>query len=135
MTVARALLDTSVLIDPPSSLGHFAESVAVSTITLAELAYGLHTADPVENSARALRYRRILETVEALPYSVAAATLYGALCAAVLRAGRSPRARRFDLLIASVAAAENIPLLTRNPNDFRGVHRRVQIMSVPPAAG
>ena len=113
-----ALLDTSVLIAPPPRLASYARSVAVSTISLAELAFGLHTPDPVVNAAREARYRRIVESVEPLAYSSSAARLYGALCAAVHDDGRNPRPRRLDLLIASVAAAESIPLLKRSPDDL-----------------
>lgn len=128
---ARALLDTSVLVAPPPQLSDHAETAAVSVISLAELAFGLHTPDPVVNAAREERYRRILDTFDPLAYSAAAARLYGALCASVRNAGSSPRPRRFDLLIASVAAAEGIPLLTRNPADFHGIHAMVQVVAVP----
>jgi hypothetical protein len=33
-------------------------------------------------------------------------------------------------MIASVAAAERIPLLTRNPNDFMGIHSSVRVIDV-----
>ncbi|HTU57767.1 MAG TPA: hypothetical protein VMF89_05025, partial [Polyangiales bacterium] len=52
----RALLDTSVVIDyPASAVAAQASTAAVSTITLAELSYGLHTADPLLNAAREQR--------------------------------------------------------------------------------
>lgn len=127
---ARALLDTSVLIDPPSNLSELVTTAAISTITLAELAYGLHTADPVVNTSRQLRYQRITDSVSALPYTDTAAQFYGALCARVRAHGRDPRPRRFDLLIASVAAAEAIPLVTRNTADFAGLGDHVRIIAV-----
>ena len=49
----QVLLDTSVVIDyPAAAVAAHAETAAVSTITLAELAYGLHTEDPLRNAAR-----------------------------------------------------------------------------------
>jgi predicted nucleic acid-binding protein len=126
----RALLDTSVVIDPPGTIGEFAEAMAISTISLAELAFGLHTADPVESAVREARYQRIISQMEPIPYTASAARLFGALCAAVRTTGRNPRARRFDLMIASVAAAERIPLLTRNPDDFAGIHSSVHVIPV-----
>jgi len=53
----QALLDTSIVIDyPVQSVAAQTASAAVSTITLAELAYGLHTSDPLVNAAREQRY-------------------------------------------------------------------------------
>jgi len=127
---ARALLDTSVLIDPPTDLASYAEAIAISTITLAELAFGLHTGDPVVDAAREIRYQRIAAAFDPIPYTASAARLYGALCAAVRQTGRSPRPRRFDLLLASVAADEGIPLMTRNPADFDGIHAAVRVVAV-----
>lgn len=127
----RALLVTSVVIDPPPDLGTLISAGAISTVTLAELAYGLHTPDPVVSAAREVRYQRILATFEAIPYSASAARMYGGLCAAVRASGRDPRPRRFDLLLASVAADEQIPLITRNPGDFERLHRSVEVIAIP----
>ena len=128
--VERALLDTSVVIDPPSDLGSITRHAAISTVTLAELAYGLHTSDPVRSAARQVRYDRIISVFDPLPYSASAARMYGGLCAAVRSNGRSPRPRRFDLLLASVAADERLPLVTRNPKGFAGLHPMVQVISI-----
>lgn len=126
--VERALLDTSVLIDPPAELASLAREVVVSTISLAELAYGLHVPDAVESAARQARYQRILDVFEPLPYSASAARTYGALADAVRAAGRSPRPRRFDLLLASVAVSEGVAILTRNASDFSGLHHTLQVI-------
>lgn len=131
--VARALLDTSVVIDPPPDLGALTRTAAVSTVTLAELAYGLHTDDPVLSAAREVRYQRVRALFDAIPYSASSARLYGGLCAAVRASGRSPRPRRFDLLLASVAADEGIPLMTRNPGDFEDLHSSVEVVTLPSA--
>ena len=129
----RALLDTSVVIEPPTDLERYADTTSISTLTLAELAYGLHTPDAVVAAARQLRYEAIAALFEPIPYSATAARLYGALCAAVRDTGRNPRPRHLDLLIASVAADEGIPLLTRNPADFTGIHQAVRVIAVDPA--
>ena len=129
----RALLDTSVVIDPPSDLADLIRMGAISTVTLAELAYGLHTSDPVLTAAREVRYQRILATLEAIPYSASAARMYGGLCATVRARGRASRPRRFDLLLASVAADERIPLVTRNPRDFQDLDPAVEVISIPPS--
>ncbi|MGH8859960.1 MAG: type II toxin-antitoxin system VapC family toxin [Jatrophihabitantaceae bacterium] len=127
----RALLDTSVVIDYPApSIAAHAASAAVSTITLAELAYGLHTPDPLVNAAREERYNWISNTFDPIPFEGNAARTYGALCATVRATGRDPKPRRFDLLIAAVAVAMRIPLITRNEKDFRGIHASLTLVSV-----
>ena len=127
----HALLDTSIVIDYPAQLvaAHTA-SAAVSTITLAELAYGLNTSDPLVNAAREQRYHWISSTFDPIPFDSDAARTYGALCASVRATGRDPKPRRFDLLIAAVAVAMGIPLITRNPKDFQGVHKSLTLVAV-----
>jgi predicted nucleic acid-binding protein len=127
----RALLDTSVVIDyPASAVAAQASTAAVSTITLAELSYGLHTADPLLNAAREQRYHWITNTFDPIPFDTRAARIYGALCATVRAVGRNPKPRRFDLLIAAVAVALNIPLITRNEADFAGIHDSLTVIAV-----
>lgn len=131
MTFGRALLDTSVVIDYPArSVATHADTAAVSTITLAELAYGLHTPDPLVNAAREQRYHWITNTFDAIPFDTNAARTYGALCASVRAAGRDPKPRRFDLLIAAVAVASRTPLITRNEKDFLGIHDSLTVVAV-----
>lgn len=127
----QALLDTSVVIDYPARLvAACTASAAVSTITLAELAYGLHTSDLLVNAGREQRYHWIINTFDPIPFDGNAARTYGALCASVRAAGRDPKPRRFDLLIAAVAVALRIPLITRNVTDFRGIHDSLTLVSV-----
>lgn len=127
----HALLDTSVVIDyPAQSVAAHAASAAVSTITLAELAYGLHSSDPLVNAAREQRYHWITSTFDPIPFDADAARTYGALCASVRAAGRDPKPRRFDLLIAAAAVALRIPLITRNAKDFRGIHDALTLVPV-----
>jgi predicted nucleic acid-binding protein len=127
----RVLLDASVVIDfPAKAVAAQAATAAVSTITLAELAYGLHTGDPVLNAAREQRYHWIANTFDPIPFDQYAARIYGALCANVRAIGRDPKPRRFDLLIAAVAVALGIPLITRNEADFSGIHDKLQIIAV-----
>ena len=127
----RVLLDTSVVIDfPAATVGALADTAAISTITLAELAYGLHTADPLVNAAREQRYQWIASSFAAIAFDADAARVYGAFCASVRLIGRDPKPRRFDLLIAAVAVAAGLPLLTRNPADFKGIHEALSVVEV-----
>ena len=127
---ALALLDTSCVIDFPDQLEKLAEAAAVSTLTIAELAYGIHHDDPLVAAAREARYRDVLNEFDPVPYSARAAHLYGAIAASVRKSGRNPRPRRIDLMLASVAAELGAVLLTRNPADFAGSEAIAQVIAV-----
>ena len=130
---ARGLIDTSVVIDleliEPIDLPL---EVAVSAITMAELAAGPHaTADPAERARRQDRLQRAEATFEPLPADAAVARAYGRVYAAVAAAGRKARGRRaVDLFIAATAVAAGLPLYTRNPADFAGLSEILEIVSV-----
>jgi len=81
------------------------------------------TAFPWANSNRCAdtSYGGVL--LDTLELDFAAARAYGRVYAATRAHSRKPHgARVIDLLIASVAIAEGLPLYTRNPRDFE--HRR-----------
>lgn len=129
----RGILDTSVVID----LEHIDASklpleVAVTAITMAELAAGPHAiVDPAERARRQDRLQRAEAAFDGIPFDTAAARAYGAVYAAVASRGRKARgARAIDLLIAAVAAASGLPLLTRNPDDFAGLESLVTVKAV-----
>lgn len=48
----------------------------------------------------------------------------------MMATGPQPRRRFAELLIAAVAVAEGLPLLTRNPQDFAGLEDLVVVVSV-----
>jgi predicted nucleic acid-binding protein len=56
---------------------------------------------------------------------------YGVVAAEVIRMGRKARGRIADLMIASIAAANRLPLLTTNPADFQGLESVVTVVPVP----
>jgi hypothetical protein len=128
---ARGLIDTSVVIDlqeiDPADLP---VEVALSAATLAELAAGPHaTADPAERARRQDRLQRVEATFEPFPVDAAVARAYGRVYAAVATVGRKARGRRaFDLLIVATALAAELPLYTRNPNDFGELDCLVEIV-------
>jgi len=82
------------------------------------------------NAAREQRYHWITNTFDPIPLDTHAARIYGALCATVRAVGRDPKPRRFDLLIAAVAVALGIPLITRNEADFTSIHDSLTIIAV-----
>jgi predicted nucleic acid-binding protein len=129
----RGLIDTSVVIDLPLiAKDDLPEAIAISVITMAELAAGPHaTADPAERARRQDRLQRAEATFEPLPFQADAARAYGRVYAAVATSGRKARGRRaVDLLIAATALAADLPLYTRNPNDFKGLSALIEIVAV-----
>ena len=129
----RGILDTSVIIDLDKiEAGLLPVEVAVSAITMAELAAGPHAAtDANERARRQDRLQRAEAAFDALPFDVEAARAYGRIYAAVTSVGRKARgARAVDLLIAATACSMNLPLFTRNPDDFRALEGIVEIVSV-----
>ena len=129
----RGLIDTSVVIDLELiELADLPLELAVSAITMAELAAGPHaTANPAERARRQDRLQRAEATFEPLPVDAAVARAYGRVYAAVGAAGRKARGRRaVDLFIAATAVATGLPLYTRNPDDFAGLSDMLEIVSV-----
>jgi predicted nucleic acid-binding protein len=130
---ARGLIDTSVVIDL-EQLGadDLPYELAVSAITMAELAAGPHaTADRAERARRQDRLQRAEATFEPLPVDADVARAYGRVYAAVAESGRKARGRRaVDLLIAATAVAAKLPLYTRNPDDFSGLSRLLEVVSI-----
>jgi predicted nucleic acid-binding protein len=132
----RGIIDTSVVIDleqiDPSDLP---VEVAVSAVTLAELAAGPHaTVDQTERARRQDRLQRAEATFDPLPLDGSVARAYGRVYAAVAEGGRKARGRRaLDLLIAATAVAEELPLYTRNPTDFEGLQSLLEVVSLEAA--
>ena len=130
---AQGMLDTSVVIDldelDPERLP---VEMAVSAITMAELAAGPHaTSDPDERARRQDRLQRTEATFEPFPFDADAARAYGRIYAAVVGGGRKARgARAVDLLIAATAHAAQLPLYTRNPDDFKALDNLVEVVAV-----
>jgi predicted nucleic acid-binding protein len=121
------VLDTSVVIDAAAgvlSLDGLPATIWITTVTLGELSAGPLTARTAEERASRLA---VLQRIEArfagstLPYDEAAARAYGRVVADVLRAGRQPRRRTADLMIAAIALSRGLAVYTTNADDFRGI--------------
>ncbi len=129
----RGILDTSVIIDIDTlDPAHLPEEVAVSALTMAELAAGPHASgDADERGRRQDRLQRAEAAFDPLPFDSEAARAYGRVYAAVAAAGRKARgARAVDLLIAATACAAGLPLYTRNAADFEALEGLVDIVVV-----
>jgi predicted nucleic acid-binding protein len=129
----RGLIDTSVVIDLDEiTADQLPVELAVSALTMAELAAGPHATDDSDERARRQdRLQRAEATFDPLPFDGEAARAYGRVYATVVATGRKARgARAVDLLIAATSLAANLPLYTRNIEDFRGLERLVTIVSI-----
>jgi len=129
----RGLLDTSVVIDLEKlDASRLPLEVAVSAVTMAELAAGPHAAtDPDERGRRQDRLQRAEAAFDPLPFDGDAARAYGRVFASVVAAGRKARgARAVDLLIAATALAGDLPIYTRNGRDFQAIDDLVDVIVV-----
>ena len=129
----RGIIDTSVVIDLEHfEAGQLPIELAVSAITMAELAAGPHaTEDTEERARRQDRLQRAEAAFDPLPFDGEAARAYGRLYATEFASGRKARGTRaLDLLIAATACAANLPVYTRNPEDFRGLQGIVDVIAV-----
>lgn len=128
-TDERGLLDTSVVI--AAGVTPIPGVLAISAATLAELHFGVLVARSTQVRAERLRRLSILQRrFDALPLDEAVAASYGRLASAVVEAGRQPRRRTMDLLIAATAHAHDAALYTRNPDDFAGLEELVDVCVV-----
>lgn len=137
----QGLLDTNILIlrkwINPAELP---DEMAISAITLAELSAGPHEVrhndeqEIYDEYAERARRLEILQRAESefdpVPFDTEAARMYGRVAAAVFAAGRKPRSRAVDLMVAATAIAEQLPLYTTNPADFRGLGNLLTVVPV-----
>jgi tRNA(fMet)-specific endonuclease VapC len=120
----RGLLDTSVVV----SLGGLTEWAElptrcfVSAITLAELSVGpLVATTDEERSARQSVLQQVESDFHPIPFDDRAARAFGRVAAQLRASGRKTTARAYDALIAATAVANDLPVFTRNPEDFSGI--------------
>jgi tRNA(fMet)-specific endonuclease VapC len=118
---ADGILDTNtvILLARLSDPAHLPSRPAITSITLAELSVGplIATSDG-ERAARQAHLQQAESDFEPLPFDAAAARVFGRVAAGLRAAGRKPKARAYDALIAAVAIANGLPLHTVNPSDF-----------------
>jgi len=139
--VRQGMLDTNIMIlrhwINPAELP---DEMAISAITLAELSAGPHhvhgsdVQDSYDEHAERARRLEVLQRAESefdpVPFGAEAARAFGRITAAVISAGRQPRRRAADMMIAATALAEGLPLFTTNPGDFTGLDQLISVIPV-----
>jgi tRNA(fMet)-specific endonuclease VapC len=122
----RYLLDTNICIyvirrRPPQVLARLQRcavgDIGLSTVTLAELQYGVAKSAFPERNQEALAAFTL--PLEILPFDAPAAAAYGPIRATLERQGTPIGA--MDLLIAAHAVSLGVILVTNNPREFRRV--------------
>ncbi|MGH3264930.1 MAG: PIN domain-containing protein [Trebonia sp.] len=130
--IQRGMLDTRAVIDLPAlDPARLPVEVAIPAVVLAELAQGVAMTKSAEQvMIRSQRLADIEAAFAAVPFDREAARRYGTLVALTIAGNRDPRPRRVDLMIAATAAANGLPLFTRNADDFRGLDSAVTVITI-----
>ena len=92
--------------------------ICISSITLAELEYGVEKSQYTERNGLALA--GFLSSIEILPFSDKAAEKYGIIRATLERYGNIIGA--YDLMIGAHALSENLTLVTNNMKEFQRIN-------------
>ncbi|MCL1849157.1 MAG: type II toxin-antitoxin system VapC family toxin [Clostridiales bacterium] len=98
-------------------IAEYPSGLSISTVTEAELWFGVENSAKPEKNAETLR--SFLALVEILPFDTVAAAEYGRVRMKLKRAG-TPIGER-DTLIASHAKSLSLTLVTNNTQEFRHV--------------
>ncbi|MEE3499124.1 MAG: type II toxin-antitoxin system VapC family toxin [Ruminococcus bromii] len=96
---------------------NFQQGLAISSITLAELEYGVQASANIEKNAVSLL--KFLSIVDIIPFDSGAAVEYGKICADLRKKGTP--IGTMDMLIAAHARAENLIVVTHNTREFERV--------------
>ena len=91
-----------------------AEQLCISSITLAELDFGVEKSAQREDNLRGLE--QFIARVEVLPFSAKAAMHYGQIRAELTRAGTQCGSN--DMLIGAHARSEGLIVVTNNMREF-----------------
>ena len=92
-------------------------SVLLCSVVKAELYFGARNSMKVAENID--RVERFCDAFDSLPFDDAAAARYGSVRAQLKREGRPIGAN--DLLVASIALASHVKLITRNVEEFQRV--------------
>ena len=132
--MTSGLLDTSVVVDwhDPSVVRALPDEMAISAITVAELAAGPHLASTLGEAAkRQTRLQEVEAKFEPILFDGSAARSYGLVVAAVVRQGRKPRSRIAALRLAATAHAHRLGPYPTHAESFRGSATRDPALHIP----
>ena len=99
---------------------HSPADLSLSTITLAEILYGIEKS-PVKKKERRLKIARISLLLDLYPFDKSAAGKY-ALVRAQLERGGTPISER-DTQTAAIAMANSLTVVTHNVKEFNRIHK------------
>jgi tRNA(fMet)-specific endonuclease VapC len=121
--VGRGVLDTSAVIDLADlDVAVLPEECLITAITLAELSVGaLVATNARQRAARQAHLQQAEADFDPIPFDASCARAFGRVAASLRRSGRKTQARAYDALIAATAVAHDLPVFTRNPDDFAGI--------------
>jgi tRNA(fMet)-specific endonuclease VapC len=122
-TTSVGILDTSVVIELPNLTAEDLPAFpTISVITLAELSVGPEVSkNSHERAMRQLVLQQTEASFDPLPFDAACARRFAIVAGCLRQSGRKTQARAFDALIAATALAHDLPLYTRNAQDFEGI--------------
>ena len=122
----KYMLDTNICIylirqKPEKSLRHFKAhsvgDVGISSITLAELRYGVEKSQQVQKNREALD--EFILPLEIADFDEEAASAYGTIRTALAKAGTP--AGSMDMLIGAHALSLRVTLVTNNMSEFKQI--------------
>ena len=122
----KYLLDTNTCIyiinrKPPSAIARIRskqlEDIAVSTVTIAELEYGVYRSQKIDQNRIALLEFRVPLII--LDFDQGAAAVYGSIRSSL--EARGTPIGPLDLLIAAQAVSQGLILVTNNEREFNRV--------------
>jgi len=120
----QGILDTNtlILLGRITKTEFLPDEAFITTVTLAELSVGplVATTDD-QRAARQAHLQAAEADFEPLIFDSAAARAFGGVAASLRSKGRKPAARTYDAMIAATALANDMPVHTCNPADFRGI--------------
>ena len=126
----RGLLDTSFLVafERPRPPREAPGLGAVSAITIAALGAGVSLAADPETRRRRRATLELARRFDPLPFDDRCSSAYAEVAQAVRGAGG--RVRQFDAAIAATALANDLPVFTRDSDDFGLMDRVVDRLTV-----
>ncbi|MEV3935231.1 PIN domain-containing protein [Glycomyces sp. NPDC049804] len=103
----------------------------LTAITFAELQQGVVVAgNPIDRADRMEKLGAAIAEFDRVAFDGRAAARFGRLASMAVASGRGLRRRKLDLMIAAIAAVNNMPLFTRNVDGFKGREAAVTVVEV-----